>query len=240
LVHKDSLLFSTEFARLQSSIIDEPEMKDSNELAPLLDTTCHCLVVDESLVPAGDMKEAMAKILSTTIQSAVEAQGRELLRAHIPPNDISSIYVVRESKTVHVNFVSLGCLAAALLKFSFLVRCGSTRLQSKWSYTRPCGPPRDKVVDLIRFFYTCPAAPNLDVAAKDMEAKLKQLGILYTRMDMRTQPIDETRRGRGSNAHRVSGALLPRDVSTDYRLSSIRKLHGCRRSHHSRAWAERA
>jgi hypothetical protein len=76
LVQKDCLLFSTEFARLQSSIIDEPEMKDSNEPAPLLDTTCHCLMVDESLVPGGDMKEAMAKILSTTIQSAVYVEAR--------------------------------------------------------------------------------------------------------------------------------------------------------------------
>jgi hypothetical protein len=151
------------------------------------------------------------------------------------------IYVVRETKTVHVNFLSLGCLGAALLKVAFLVRCGSTRLQSKWSYTRPCGPARDKVVELIRFSYTSPAAPNLDAATKDMEAKLKQLGILYTWMDMRTQPIDETRRGRGSNAHHVSGALLPRDVSTDCRLHAQAPRHaGCRRPHHSRAWAERA
>ena len=105
----------------------------------------------------------------------------------------------------------------------FLIRCGSTAL-SQWNhYTKACGPSRDQLPELIRFSYTASSSVVVEVAKKDMEVKLKQLGVVYSFMDMRSQPIEESRADGGSltgrrgdsggKDHRLVGMLLPRDIS---------------------------
>ncbi|MDR3548476.1 MAG: hypothetical protein P4M11_09475, partial [Candidatus Pacebacteria bacterium] len=157
------------------------------------DADCHCLVVDPTVMPA-EMKAEVDKVLALTVQAAIEAHGvrRALFSPHVPAGDISSIYIPREAKVIHINLVSFTALGAALRHPSlpFLIRCGSTAL-SRWNhYTKACGPSRDQLPELIRFSYTTSAAVNVEVATKDMEMKLKQLGVVYTHLSMRSQPID--------------------------------------------------
>lgn len=223
LIQKDNAAFSVAFTQSRQAIAKDQQQE---EIAPpmILDTTCHCLVMEESLIPV-EMKVKVEKLLALTTQSSIETFGKNLLNGHISSIDISSIYIVRESKTIHINFVSITALGAALVNLPFLVRCGSTP-QSRWNYTKPCGPTRDNLPELIRFSYTCPSVPNVEATSKDMEVKLKQLGIAYTFMDLRSQPMDEIRRNNRSSSHRVSGSLLPRDITSAHMITIIDQLHG--------------
>jgi len=240
-VQKDSATFKAKFAQAKANTMagSQQQQQQQQQLPPQgahacsRDAVCHCLVVDVSMVPAA-LKVNVDQVLALTVQASIEVHGRVLLHPHIPSDDISSIYIPREAKTIHINFVSLAALGAALRHpaLPFLIRCGSTAM-SRWNqYTKACGPSRDQLPELIRFSYTSPAAVNVEVATKDMAVKLKQLGVVYTFLDVRSQPLEEDRAGvggrgrQGSGGHRLAGMLLPRDILTAHVLSIIEKLHG--------------
>ncbi|MDR3401378.1 MAG: hypothetical protein P4L99_02680, partial [Chthoniobacter sp.] len=143
-VQKDSATFREKFAQAMANTLAGAQQQHQGEAsqAPIQarDAVCHCLVVDSTAVSA-EMKVEVEKVLALTVQAAIEAHGRALFAPHIPVGDISSIYIPREAKVIHINFVSLAALGAALRHPSlpFLIRCGSTAL-SRWNhYTKACG-----------------------------------------------------------------------------------------------------
>ena len=87
------------------------------------DISCHCLVVDESKMPADSVDRSQ---LTTALGLTKRALALHVLTwlAITDPSDFSVAYIDRGSR-LHLNFASMDGLARALARVPFLARCGS-------------------------------------------------------------------------------------------------------------------
>ena len=161
-----------------------------------LDTTCHCLVVDESLLSSSDAEQyrsllelgqAAAKVDKTTLTQRVwswlntdmnNTQAEQALCvAYVKENSLGGVGA--NQRVLHLNFNSSSALIAAASKHSFLCRCGTTR-SSAWARTRPCGPEKGKLPELLQFSCIPTQMNNLKNLTADVTKLLEEAGLSHT------------------------------------------------------------
>ena len=208
----------------------------SSDAPLIIDTKCHCLVVNPSFLqpsPHPDFEQyqiALSKgatsVASDKQRTALKQHCIEWLGEHLTIDDISTVYVERHGgTTLHINFVNHFGLSRALASFPFLVRCGSSKHQSKW--TPPCGPVRSNLPELIRI--TCiPSAAELKSAQyldSSTENLLKEMKLEVTAFWSKMTPEKNMNKKSNELSHMVTISVLPRHIQHSDLSSMMERLH---------------
>ena len=187
-------------ASSSSSSSSVPPLSSLSTLFLSLDTTCHCLVVDESRLSSSsaELFEQYQKIMemaATKVDKKILTQQvwnwinqdmantqeeQQLCVAYVKENaPFGQAAAGKADRVLHLNFNSLSALVAAASKHSFLSRCGTT-VSSAWSRKSPCGPEKSKLPELLHFSCLPTQMNNLTHLTSDVTKLLADAGIGYT------------------------------------------------------------
>ena len=199
----------------------------SSSASTCIDHVCHCLVVDEARLPAGQADSLRQALVLNNDRAALRSFLLDRFKDTLPQLDsmLSIAYVTSSpSPRLHLNFRSLPVLAAALKECGWLIRCGST-VGPAWS-NRPCGPAKHELPELIEL--SCvPLRPKaLSELDGDVKALLSSMGFRttahWTRLPDSMQPSSAGRHNNSSSSKRLRINVLARDIAL---VSSVVEKH---------------
>lgn len=227
--------------RQQFQLYSSPAAGDSNALSSAaaaalsssavaisMDTVCHCLVLDESLVV--DLTE------KATLEAALAFTDWDKLRLHIqqwlPALRMEDIVIVyTKHRRVHINFVGYEAIGRALVAYPFLVRCGTqaalpARGGMDWTPANRldrCGLVRHQLPELLQFSFVPTHEKNHSLLEADVKKLLaEEMHLAYTALWFPYANSQPSRGQRGQSA-RLLFCVLPRHFSS--LAADVQRLH---------------
>ena len=180
----------------------------------------HCLILDDGHDSVVCKDSTVKPKLDLALKMARQTELKEQLFAHIrswlDPLEFVTVYAKETDNMLHINCASHAAMAAAMLRFPLLVRCGCLRSFS----SRPCGSDKHRLPELLHL--TCQPTHSQPMRAEDMRKLLKET----MQLEYSTFWEQNTKLGAVPDPNpRLSIFVLPRTIDVEKLTQLVQQMH---------------